>query len=166
MDREELNIFLSAEYAEAIRYMDNAKDALKKAGRADDRYYKDRKYVRTACGVAYSGLLVALDAWFVAKGVPTPSKKQRKSIDFYMHHLARLDKKMLSIMDTAYDVLHLSGYYDGKTSIKLIEVGFDAASVIIEKIKPENPVETAETGRNRVKRVWNNTLMFVAGMLR
>jgi hypothetical protein len=140
MNREEQNAYLSAEHAEAIRYMDNAKDALKKAGKADDKYYKDRKYVRAACGVAYSGLLVALDAWFVLKGVPKPTRKQRKSIDFYMFHLAKIDKKMLSRMDVAYALLHLEGYYDGILSVKAIEGGFDAAYDIIDKIKPENPV--------------------------
>ena len=39
-------------YGEAIRYMDNAKEYLQKAGR-DDNYYQDTKYVSTVCGTAY-----------------------------------------------------------------------------------------------------------------
>ncbi len=35
-------------YAEAIRYMDNAKETLKKAGK-DRGEYADDKYVKTAC---------------------------------------------------------------------------------------------------------------------
>ena len=38
-------------YAEAIRYMDNAKETLKKAGK-EDYFYKDKKYVSSACGIA------------------------------------------------------------------------------------------------------------------
>ena len=43
MDREMQNEYLSKWYTEVNRYMDNAKDALKKADKQDDGYYKDRK---------------------------------------------------------------------------------------------------------------------------
>ena len=49
MVREEQNAFLNKEYAEAIRYMDNANEVLAKS-RRDGRHYVDRKYVRMACG--------------------------------------------------------------------------------------------------------------------
>jgi hypothetical protein len=163
MTREEQNAFLSKEYAEAIRYMDNAKETLKKAGR-NGLNYADKKYVRTACGTAYNGLLVALDAWLAAKGMPVPRKKQRKSIEYYTFNIAKLDKKVLSNLDVAYDVLHLSGYYDGILSVKVIEGGFDAAYEIIDRIKPETPVETPETRGNKAKRAWSNLLVAVAVM--
>jgi hypothetical protein len=163
MIREEQNAFLSAEYSESIRYMDNAKETLLKAGR-EGLNYADKKYVRTACGTAYNGILVAIDAWFVLKGIPKPSKKQRKSIDYYMHNIAQLDKKMLSNMDTAYKILHLEGYYDGIMSVKAIESGFDAAYEIIGKIKPENPVEIPETRGGKAKRMWHNIMVSVAAM--
>jgi hypothetical protein len=163
MTREEQNAFLSKEYAESIRYMDNAKETLRKAGR-DGLNYADKKYVRTACGTAYNGLLVALDAWFVLKGIPIPRKKQRKSIDYYTFNIAKLDKKILSNLDVAYDVLHLAGYYDGILSVKVIEGGFEAAYEIIDKIKPENPVDVPETRGGRAKRGWNALLISVAVM--
>jgi len=157
MTLEEQNIFLSTEHAEAIRYMDNAKETLKRAGR-DGTRYTDKKYVRTACGTAYHGVLIALDAWLKLKGVPELSKKQRKSIAYYMDCVAKLDKKMLSSLDIAYDVLHLSGYYDGVLSVKVIEAGFEEAYEIIDKIKPEHPVEVAETRGDKAKRAWNGML--------
>jgi len=43
-------------FNEAIRYMDNAKDVLKKAGKDDD-YYADEKYVKMATETAYSAVL-------------------------------------------------------------------------------------------------------------
>ena len=49
-------------YKEAIRYMDNAKETLLKAGKEDD-IYKDEKYVKTACGIAFNGVLKALDGY-------------------------------------------------------------------------------------------------------
>jgi hypothetical protein len=81
MTREEQNAFLSAEHAEAMRYMDNAKETLKKAGKDGPRY-TDKKYVRTACGTAYNGVLIALDAWFKLKEVPELSQKKRKPIEY------------------------------------------------------------------------------------
>jgi len=56
-------------YNEAIRYMDNAKETLKMAGK-EDRFYNDKKYVKTACGTAYNGVLEALDGYFILKDVP------------------------------------------------------------------------------------------------
>jgi len=41
-------------YGEAIRYMNNARECLTKA-KKEDGYYQDQKYVRMACGTAYSG---------------------------------------------------------------------------------------------------------------
>jgi prefoldin subunit 5 len=165
MDRTAQNVYLSAEYAEAIRYMDNANDTLQKA-RKDGKHYIDRKYVRTACGTAYNGVLIALDAWFALKELPKLSKKQRKSIEYYMKSIATIDKKMVAYLGTAYHILHLDGYYDGETSVKAIEVGFDAAYEIIEKIKPEQFVEVKETKGQGLKRVLNNLLISAAVMFR
>jgi hypothetical protein len=162
MTTEEQETYRAAEYAEANRYMDNAKDTLRKAGKQDDGYYKDDKYVRTACGTAYLGILRALEAWLALKGVELPVKKKQKSIEYYEYAVAKIDKKMLSHLKTAYDVLHLEGYYRGVTRVKIIEVGFDVAYEIIDKIKPENPVDVAETKADRRKRAWDNLLVSLA----
>jgi hypothetical protein len=165
MTPEEQNAFLSKEYAESIRYMDNAKDTLRKAGR-DGPHYTDRKYIRTACGTAYNGVLIALDAWLKLKEFPEPSKKQRKSIGYYKDAIATIDKKMLSYLDVAYDILHLSGYYDGVKSVKVVEEGFDYAYYIIDKIKPENPVDVPETRGDKAKRAWSRMMISLAVMFR
>jgi hypothetical protein len=165
MDRAEQNAHLSKYYAEANRYMDNAKASLQKAGKNGSRY-TDPKYVRTACGTAYNGVLIALDALFVIKDVPEPNKKQRKSIKYYMSNVARIDGKLTSDMDEAYTILHLDGYYSGITSVKVIEAGFDAAYNIIEKIKPEQFVEVKETKGQGLKRVLNNLLVSAAVMFK
>jgi hypothetical protein len=165
MTIQEQNTFLSKEYAEAIRYMNNAKEALQKSQK-DDYSYKDKKYVRSACGIAYSGVLVALDAWLEAKGVVNPKKNGRKSVDFYKRHISMLDKNMSDKFETAYEVLHLVGYYDGITNVKIITEGFDAAYQIIEKIKPENPVEIVETGLEKVKHKLDRMFMFLTVFFR
>jgi len=123
-------------YQEAIRYMDNAKETLQKAQK-DGNYYQDKKYIKMACGTAYSGMLVALDCFLVLKGVAEkPKGKTRKSIEFYQKNVAQLDKKLLRHVNGAYEILHLSGYYDGIENASVIKEGFNEAYTIIERIKP------------------------------
>jgi hypothetical protein len=134
MSADEQQKLRERSYAEAMRYMDNAREILTKAGK-EGKFYSDKKYVRTACGTAYNGVLIALDAYLELKDVEIP-KKKRRSIEFYMKNIALLDKKLLKCIDVAYDTLHLSGYYDGNLSVRVITAGFDVADEIIEKVKP------------------------------
>jgi len=162
MTKEEQNIFLSKEYFEALRYMDNAKEALQKAKKDDGGYYKDSKYVRTACGVAYLGVLIALDAWFKLKNVEPPKKGRSKSIEYYEDNAAKLDKKILSHLATVYNILHLDGYYRGLSRVKIINDGFDIAYEIIDKIKPENPIELKENTVSATKRLLNKLFVSIS----
>jgi hypothetical protein len=132
----EKQAFKRTNYEEAMRYMSNAKEFLKKAGR-DGTHYKDKKYVRTACGTAYNGVLIALNTWLTLKDVEIPTGKEtRSSIEFYRKNIAKLDKKMLTDLNDIYDILHLSGYYDGILNGKVVKIGFDTAYDLIDKIKP------------------------------
>jgi len=165
MNKEEQNEFLSAEYAEAIRYIENAKEVLQKA-KKDGNRYTDKKYVKMACGTAYNGVLIALDAWFVMKEMPPLSKQQRKSIKYYMSNIAQIDRKLVADMEDVYNILHLDGYYDGITNVKIIAEGFDVAQKIIERVKPETPVPVKETRAQGMKRMLNNFLVSFAVMFR
>jgi uncharacterized protein (UPF0332 family) len=158
-----------AYYAEAIRYMDNAKDVLKKAQK-EDKDYKDKKYVRMACGTAYSGILVALDAYLLLKDVPEPKKK---SIDFYRKNIATLDKSLLRDLNSAYSILHLAGYYDGVPRVETIKSGFNLAYDIIDRIKPlAGGSYPAPTPRHPAQPIFPGALfipslmLWVAGFLR
>jgi hypothetical protein len=122
-------------YSEAIRYMNNAKETLQKAKKKDN-YYRDIKYVKTACSTAYSGVLLALDGFFLMKGIERPESKERKSIEYYHKNLGKLDKKILNQLNSVYKVLHLWGYYDGIDNAMILKLGFDEAYTIIDKIKP------------------------------
>ncbi len=128
-------------YTEAIRYMDNAKGTLIKANKHDN-YYQDDKYVKFACGIAYSGVLIALDGYFLIKDVKAP--RGRKSVEFYQESVSKLDKKMLNYFSNVYKVLHLAGYYDGVTNVKVIQAGFEEAYNIIKKIKPTDSLSGAK----------------------
>ena len=123
-------------YCEAMRYMDNAREYLKNA-KKEDNIYRDPKYVRTACGTAYNGVLIAIDGFFILKDIHTSnSKRVRKSIEYYQNILGKQDRKMLDNLNMAYKILHLYGYYDGIGSVAVVKEGFNFAEKIIEKIKP------------------------------
>ena len=166
MTPEEQNLYLSKWHAEAVRYMDNAEETLKKAQKQDHGWYKDEKYVRSACGIAYLGVLAALDAWLNLKGVRIPNKRKHPTIDFYECEVAKLDKKMLDYLNSAYNILHLEGYYRRERSVKVIGDGFDFAYLIIGKIKPENPIDVPETRADRVKRALNKMFLSLAATFR
>jgi len=120
-------------YAEAMRYMSNAKDALSNSN-MEGKFYTDAKYVRGASGIAYSGVLVALDALAETREF-FPNKGSRKTIAFYRDIVAD-NRKMLNHLDTVYKNLHLGGYYDGNKDSTVIKSGFASAKELINLIKP------------------------------
>jgi hypothetical protein len=131
-------------YAEALRYMSNAEEILQKT-RKEDNFYLDKKYVSIACGAAYKGVLHALDAWLEINGRPIPTKrdktKRHRSIDMYRAEAAKIDGRMLKLLNSVYNVLHLAGYYDEEQKVDVIRSGFDSAYEIISRIKPAVPDE-------------------------
>jgi hypothetical protein len=113
---------------EAIRYIDNAKELLGKSP-IENKQYADVKYVKSACGVAYLGVLRAIDDYLLGKGVSkkeTPKKVEeyRKALQKYA---SQYDGKLLRQFDGIYEQLHIAGYYRGwlhsvdavKSSIKI-----------------------------------------------
>ena len=122
-------------YSEAIKYMDDAREHLQNAQKVGS-FYRDPKHVKTACGIAYNGLLIALDCFLMLKGIPKPNKKGKNSIEYYQSKITKTDN-MLIYLNVAYKILHLSGYYDGIESVKVINEGFYCADKVIEKIKPK-----------------------------
>ncbi len=130
---KEQNRIRTTYYNEAIRYMENARKTLKKAGK-EDRFYMDEKYVKTACGIAYNGVLKALDGYLLLKEIE--KKKGRKDIEYYQDAIAKIDRKLLNYINDAYKILRLNGYYDGVKDTRVIAEGFNLAYSIIERIKP------------------------------
>ncbi|MEI8133605.1 MAG: DUF5618 family protein [bacterium] len=119
---------------EPKRYMHNAKDLLKKAGK-EDGHYKDAKYVRMACGTAYCGILLALDDYLESRNRKIIKKKyQRKNVNDYEAALSKLNKRLLHKFNAAYHVLHLDGYYEGIVERKVIDAGISVADEIVDGI--------------------------------
>jgi uncharacterized protein (UPF0332 family) len=124
-------------YREAARYIENATDILKTKGNKEGGYYQDTKYVKMACGTAYSGVFLAVDTYLDIKGASLEKKRNsRLSVKDYAVKLSQLDRKLLQEFNAAYNILHLSGYYDGITKYDVIRSGIDSAINILNKIKP------------------------------
>lgn len=121
---------------EALRYLNNAKEILKKAPMEDNKY-SDVKYVREACSTAYLAVLKAIDEYLLNKGL---SKKELpKSVDVYrkalQRYLAIHDGKLLKEFEYLYDELHIAGYYRGLLhDVNIVKDALKAAKAFIEKI--------------------------------
>jgi hypothetical protein len=122
---------------EALRYLQNAKEILRKAPIEDGRY-ADIKHVQEACGTAYLAVLKAVDEYLINKGF---SKKELpKSVDGYrgamQKYLAVRDGKLVREFERLYDELHIAGYYRGLLGhVNIVKDALKAAKEFIEKIK-------------------------------
>ncbi|MEK6616730.1 MAG: DUF5618 family protein [Bacteroidota bacterium] len=117
---------------EAARYMNNAHKELQLADK-NGKVYRDVKHLRVACGTAYLAVLKAMDGIFLLRNIPTP--KRRASIEYYQQGLTQVDRKILTSLNVTYQILHLSGYYDGFNEIYTIKHGFEEAHYILTKLK-------------------------------
>jgi len=128
-----------------MRYMDNAAKMLSEKGKKKDGLYHDIKYVRAACGIAYSGLLLATECYLELKGMPVVKKKDgRLSVEQYKENLAKTDRKALACFNSAYTILHLDGYYEGIGNAASIKAGFEAAMEIFKRIAPHGVSHSKE----------------------
>lgn len=116
---------------ESRRYVENAQKVLRENGKLDkDKiFYEDPKYVRAAGNYLWLGVLLALEAVFHLK----KQKNSRVDIDDYKALITKRDKKLLTILNDAYNVLHLSMTYDGIQSKKICDEGFSYANTIIDR---------------------------------
>ena len=121
---------------EALRYLQNAKEILKRAPIEDNRY-ADVKHVQEACGTAYLAILKAIDAYLLNKGLSR--KELPKSVDGYRNALQKYMKvrngKLLRAFEDLYDELHIAGYYRGNLHfVGVVKGALQTARVFIEKI--------------------------------
>ena len=122
--------------SEVSKYLDNAKELLNKSP-IEDNIYTNEKYVKSACGVAYLGVLKAIDEYLLKKGFT--KKELPKSVDAYrdalQRHLAVRNGKLLREFEVIYDELHIAGYYRGiLRHVGTAKEAFKAARSFIDKI--------------------------------
>jgi hypothetical protein len=121
---------------EAVRYINNAMELLKKS-RIEDGRYADDKYVKSACGVAYLGVLRAIDELLLRKGLP--KKELPKKVEEYEKALKKyasaLDGKLLKAFRDIYDELHIAGYYRGNLHrVDVVKAALKGAEEFISKL--------------------------------
>ena len=122
--------------SEAIRYLNNAKEILRKA-KIEDNMYVDVKYVQEACGTVYLAVLKAIDEYLINKGIS--EAKLPQSIEGYREmmkkHLSIHNGKLTREFEVLYDELHIAGYYRGlHLNANIIKEIFKLARIFIEKI--------------------------------
>ena len=116
---------------EARRYVDNARETLETKGELDSEKfeYQDDKYVRAAGNYLWLGVLMALDAVFHVR----QDRRTRVDIVDYRNAVGKRDKKLLSWLNSGYDIMHLYMNYDGNPSKGLCDQGFAYANKIIDR---------------------------------
>lgn len=122
---------------EPLRYLANAKETLNKSP-IEDNIYTDSKYVKSACGIAYLGVLKAVDECLLKKGITT--KELPKKVEEYDKALKKYvsvhNGKLQKQFNVLYDELHIAGYYRGLIrDVDVLKAIFKSAKGFIEKIK-------------------------------
>ncbi|MBI2058590.1 MAG: DUF5618 family protein [Nitrospirae bacterium] len=123
-------------FEEAFRYYRNARGLLARCEVKDD-IYSDIKPVQEAFGTAWLAIDKAIKAALLEKGLP-PNKIPR-SWDGIRENVARRlayqNGRLMKLLNTAYDMVHLGGYYwgDFKTPAAA-KAAFDVARRAIETL--------------------------------
>jgi len=127
----------------AKRYLENAREILKKAG-VDRRReaYVDIKYVSVASGTAYLSALEAIKTLLILHLNLDEDfiKRKVKDISVYKRYIGELkigkDRDYVQgLLKDAYDILHLGGYYRELQNKKAIDAGFEAVEKIIKFVE-------------------------------
>ena len=100
---------------EARRYVQNAKDVLEEKGKLDleTGCYEDSKYVKSAGHYLWSAVLIILDAVF--------------------DEVVKRDRKLLTMINAAYETMHRTMGYDGNLSKDVCQGGIHLATDIIDR---------------------------------
>ena len=116
---------------EARRYVDNAEKTLSENGRYNPelKLYEDEKYVRAAGHYLWHAVLMALDAVFHVRA----DRRIRVAVDDYYEAVGKRDRKLLALVNSSYNVMHLSMDYDGTPSKSICSEGIRLANDIIDR---------------------------------
>ena len=117
--------------SEARRYVENAKEILREKADLDPetQFYRDKKYVRMAGNTLWNGVLLILEAVFHVGDV----KRNRVDYADYRDVIANRDLKLLVLVRTGYEVMHLSMGYDGVLKKSICNDGVQIANDIIDR---------------------------------
>lgn len=134
-------------YQEAMRYIENAKETLSKAGiPPGSSYYGDVKYVKSAAGIAYAGVEQAAKWFLKLNGVKGPFT----DIGEIRDGMRKINKKYLDYLDTCNNILHKAVYYQNEKKVAIVKEGMEAAKTFIGCLKQFDKVAEYKKG-GRVK---------------
>lgn len=116
---------------EARRFVDNAEKTLSENGRYNPelKLYEDEKYVRAAGHYLWHAVLMALDAVFHVR----VDRRTRVAVDDYYEAVRKRDRKLLALVNSSYNTMHLSMDYDGNPSKNVCSEGIRLANDIIDR---------------------------------
>lgn len=122
---------------ESVRYLNNAKEILKRVA-IEDNTYTDVKPVREAFGTAYLAVLEAINEHLLKKGLT--KKELPKSVEGYREALKKYisvhNGKLMRVFEKLYDALHIAGYYRGLIyDVNAVKDYLKATKAFIEKIE-------------------------------
>jgi hypothetical protein len=115
-------------YAEAMRYVENAKECLVKA-RKEGRFYDDPKYVRMAGNTLWNAVMIALETRYRLRGRPDINK--------YREVIARENRTRLKQLNAAYTACHLNMGYDGDLRVTNAKDALELSRELIEWAAPD-----------------------------
>ena len=122
-------------YQEAMRYIENAKDDLKKAKiQKDGIFYDDVKYVKSAAGIAYAGVEQAAKWFLKLNGFTEKFTNSEQIVD----GLRKINKKAKEYFNSCYVGLHMAIYYQNEKKIKVVKEALNSAVGFIAFLKPYN----------------------------
>ena len=122
--------------ADAIRYINNAKEILKKS-KVVEGYYTDLKYVKSAFGILYLGILKAIDDFLFKRGVEeiTLPKKIEEYMKYFKKYGSPYDGKLIKEFESLYKEVHIAGYYRSLlSSVKVVKDIFEESEKFIKKL--------------------------------
>ena len=116
---------------EARRYVDNAKKLLVENGELDieTHSYNDRKYVKMAGNTLWNGVLLILDAVFHVR----QDRRRHVDIENYRKAVGDRDRKLLRLVNMAYDNMHIDMGYNGDRNKDVSDSCFRMANDIIDR---------------------------------
>ena len=125
------NVPIADPINEAHRYVDNARELLQTNGKLDykTKLYGDSKYVRMAGNTLWNGVLLVVDAVFQVKN----NSRLHPDVNDYRNEIAKRDRKLLDLFNTAYEILHVYMGYDGILEKDTCQAGFRLANDIIDR---------------------------------
>jgi hypothetical protein len=122
---------------EARRYIQNGKDTLVLAGIEDNGFYhKDPKYVSKAAGIAYVGILKAIDGLYVHLTKQNPD--DLKHVEAYravLKSIPKIGKRLFRDFNTLYMYLHVGMYYREQKDVAVSESAFELSDEFVDAIE-------------------------------